>query len=71
MKFAPQRIIADEPEVLPALRELFSQYPTMKRSGPETLSRALFVLCFLSYCPDTIAVDAAREALIVENEVLA
>jgi len=71
MAFAPPIIITDKPDVLPALRELFSQYPAMKRSGPETLCRALFVLCFLSYCPAAFAVDAAREALIVEGEVLA
>jgi hypothetical protein len=45
------KIITDEPEVLPALRELFSQHPAMKCSGTEVLSRALFVLCFLPYRP--------------------
>jgi hypothetical protein len=66
----PQRIIADESEVLPALRELLSQHPSMKRNGTETLTKALFVLRYLSYCPDTLAIEAAREALIVEGEVL-
>ena len=70
MTFAPPMIITDEPDVLPALRELFSQYPAMKRSGSEALSRALLVLRFLSYRPDTFAVGAAREALIIEDEVL-
>jgi hypothetical protein len=60
-----------EPEVLPALRELLSQYPAMKRSGAETLSRALFVLRFLSHRPDGFAVESALEALYVEGEVLA
>jgi hypothetical protein len=63
--------IPDDPDVLPALRELFSQHPAMARSGRENLSRALFALRYLPYRPETLAVEAAREALLVEGEVLA
>jgi hypothetical protein len=59
-----------EAEVLPVLRELFSQHPALTRSGAETLSRALFMLRFLPYRPDVSAVEAALEALEVEGEVL-
>ncbi len=58
-------------EVLSSLRELFSQYPAMKRSGAETLSRALFMLRFLPSRPEVFEVEAALEALQVEGEVLA
>jgi hypothetical protein len=62
----PQRII-HKPEVLPALRALFSQYPTMTQSGPETLSRALHILRFLPYQPETFEVEALR----IEGELAA
>jgi hypothetical protein len=67
---APIPIVHD-PDVLPALRELFSQHPTMTHSGCETLSRALFVLRYLPYRPEPVAIEAAQEALAVEGEVLA
>ena len=65
----PQRSI-HVGDVLPTVRELFSQYPAMTQSGPETLSRALHVLRFLAYRPETFEVEAALEALRVEEEVL-
>jgi hypothetical protein len=43
----------------------------MTQSGSETLSRALFLLRFLPYLPETFVVEVAREALLVEGEVLA
>jgi hypothetical protein len=71
MTFAPQRIIADETEVLPALRELFSQHPTATRSGSETLTRLLWGLRYLPYRPLVFDVETALEALYTEGEVLA
>jgi hypothetical protein len=68
---APSPNIIHDPNVLPALRDLFSQHPAMKQSGPETLSRALRVLCYLSYRPETVEVETALEALRIEGEVLA
>lgn len=67
---APTEAIIQEYEVLPALRELLRHHPVLEQSGTETLSRALFVLRFLSYRPGVLAVDAALEALVVEGEVL-
>jgi hypothetical protein len=66
----PQRSI-HEADVLPALRELFSQYPAMTQSGPEILSRALHVFRFLPYQPETIEVEIAREALLIDGVVAA
>jgi hypothetical protein len=65
----PQRSIPDT-HVHPALRELFSQHPDMMQSGCETLSRALHVLRFLACRPEPFEVEAAREALLVEGELL-
>jgi hypothetical protein len=65
----PHRIIHD-PNVTPALRELFSQHPVMVYSGPETLGRTLHMLHFLPCRPETSEVEAALEALQVEGEVL-
>jgi hypothetical protein len=59
------------PEVLPALRELFSHHPGAMRSGPEALSRMLYVLRFLPYRPEVFEVEVALEALAVEGEVAA
>ncbi len=58
-------------ELLPALRALFSQYPATERSGAETLARLLWVLSYLPYQPPVFEVEAALEALNVEDEVLA
>lgn len=57
--------------VLVALRELFSQHPGTMRSGPEFLSRLLYVLRFLPYRPDVFEVEAALEALQIEGELAA
>jgi hypothetical protein len=67
---APNPIVHD-PDVLPALRELFSQHPAMKQAGCEDLSGALFVLRIVDRRPTPFEVEATLEALIVEGEVLA
>jgi hypothetical protein len=65
----PHRIVHDS-DVLPALRDLFSQHPAMTQSGPETLARALNVLCYLPRRPEVFEVETGLEALRVEGEVL-
>jgi hypothetical protein len=69
--FAPPQRSIHEGDVLPALRELFSQYPAMTQSAPETLSRALSVFGFLPYQPETFEVEAALEALRIEGGIAA
>ena len=71
MSAPPQRIIPDDSDVLPAVRELFSQHPEAEKSGPETLSRLLYVLRFLPWQPNISQVATALEALPVEDGVLA
>lgn len=58
-------------EVLPALRELFSQHPAAASSGPEALVRMVYVLQFLPYRPGVYEVEAALEALTLEGETAA
>jgi hypothetical protein len=67
---APSPNIIHNPNVLPALRELFSQHPAITQSEPETLSRALCVFRYLPHDPEPFAVEAALEALRVEGMVL-
>jgi hypothetical protein len=67
---APSPESIHDRDLLPALRELFSRYPTTSRSAPETLSDLLYELRYLSYRPEPFAVEAACEALLFENEVL-
>jgi hypothetical protein len=62
--------ILHDPNVLLALRELFSQHPVMTQSGCEALGRALYMLRFLPRRPEPFEVEAALEALMVEGEVL-
>lgn len=58
-------------EILPALRELFSQHPAAAGSSPEILTRMLHVLCYLNHRPGAFEVEAALEALRVEGELAA
>jgi hypothetical protein len=58
-------------DVLPTLRELFSQHPEAAKSGPETLSRLLYELRFLPCRPEIHEVEAALEALALEGEIAA
>lgn len=58
-------------DVLPTLREVFSQRPELTKSGPESLSRLLYVLRFLPYQPESHEVEAALEVLVVDEEVAA
>lgn len=58
-------------DVLPALRELFSQHPEATKSGLESLSRLLYVLRFLPYQPEIHEVEATLEALALEGEIAA
>jgi hypothetical protein len=62
--------IRHDPEVLPALRELFSQHSTTEASGAEVLSDLLYELRYLPYRPEPFAVEAAREAILIEDKVL-
>jgi hypothetical protein len=73
--FAPEPLYPTEhptnEAVLPALRDMLSQSPEMMCSGSETLSERLYTPRYLPFPPDEADVEAAREALLVEGELLA
>jgi hypothetical protein len=58
-------------DVLPALRELFSQHPAVTHKSSDTLARLLGVMRYLAYRPETFEVEAALKALRVEGEIAA
>jgi hypothetical protein len=64
-----RRDTADDPGVLFALRELFSQYPAAAQIGPEGLAELLWR--YVPSRPHESQVEAALEALAVEGEVVA
>ena len=72
--FAPEPLYPSEnaiyEEVLPALRELLSRrHPRARQEGPGTLSKMLYAGGYLSYRPELPDVEAAREALLVDEQV--
>jgi len=54
-------------DVVPALRELFSQHPATAYRSPDTLARLLWMLRYLSYRPSSFEVEVALEVLDVER----
>jgi hypothetical protein len=65
---ALQPIIQD-PDVLPEVRDLFSEYPELLGRTPALVRRVLRALRGVE--SDVFAVEGAMEALRVEGEVLA
>lgn len=59
---------ADTARLVAELRDLFGEHPGLARGGPETIRRALQVL--RGVVAGAFEVEAAREALRVEGEVL-
>lgn len=58
-------------EIVPALRELFSQRPATTSAGPEMLAYMLYMLRYTNLRPCLFEVEAALEALRVGEEVAA
>ena len=67
---APESVYQSN-DVVPGLRELYSQHPVAMNAGAETLARLLFVLRFLNYQPDAAEVEAAVDALTIDGGVAA
>lgn len=65
----PDVLDVDTAELVPELRDLFSEYPALAQEGPERACRALHVLRGVRV--DVHAIEAVLEALRVEDEVLA
>jgi hypothetical protein len=72
--FAPNLLYPSEHTasegVLPALRELLNQCIWARQEGPETLSEMLWTQGYLPFLPQVADVEAAREALVVDEELL-
>ena len=68
MPLSTPRIIP-EVELLPEIRDLFSEYPFVAHRSPEAIRRALLVLRGVEARESEVA--AALESLRVEGEVLA
>ena len=66
---APQGIIADDPDVLPALRGMFSQHPVCLGWESHELAEALHTHSYMNRRPHDAEVEAALEGLIIEGEV--
>jgi len=66
---ALRRDTTDDPGVLFALRELFSQYPEAAQIDPERLADLFWR--YVPSRPHESQVEAALEALTMEGEVLA
>jgi hypothetical protein len=71
MALTPQRINPnDPPNLLPAVRELQTQYPSYQHRGAAEIAEGLFCLRYMKYRPHEAAVEAALEALRVDGAVL-
>ena len=57
------------PEILPALRELLSQYPHLADAGPDEIRAHLHR--YIPRSPEIFEVEAALEALLVEGRRVA
>jgi hypothetical protein len=70
MSLAPYRSLPDDPDLLPAVRDLLSQHPAYQEHGACEVAEGLFWLRYMNYRPHEAAVEAALDALTVEGEVL-
>jgi hypothetical protein len=71
MQSAPQWIIPKDAHALPAVRLLFSRHPHYQDSSAQEIACVLQAYSFLNHRPLEEEVEAALEALAVEDEVLA
>jgi hypothetical protein len=63
-------MIPNDPNLLPAVRELLAQHPSYRKRGVSEIASGLFYLRCMTYRPHEDAIEAALEALRVEDEVL-
>jgi hypothetical protein len=68
--FAPHTTIPNDPDLLPAVRELLAQHPSYQGCGVFEIAEGLFWLRYTNYRPHEAAVEAALEALTVEGVIL-
>ena len=70
MATSPQRSITDEPNLLAAIRDLFSRFPEYRHRDSWELQWLLYALNYTNKLEDEGEITAAVEALRVEGEVL-
>lgn len=68
---APNRVYLNAPDTLVAVRELLSQYPGAASCGPEEIAALVYDLYAAPHRPEVLEVEAALDALRIEDEVLA
>lgn len=70
---APQQIIRIDstPEVLAAVKALLGRNPCAIHLGAETISRLLYLECYLPYPVAGYVVDLVLEVLRADGEVVA
>ncbi len=72
MEFTPLgESIQDGEQILPAVRSLIHQHPQAAYCPPETVARLLWVLRYLPRRPDASEVEAALEALELDDGIAA
>jgi hypothetical protein len=70
MALAPHKILPNDPDLLPAIRELLAQHPFYQQRRASEIADDLFCLRYMSYRPHEVAVEAALAPLAVEGDVL-
>ncbi len=68
--FAPHTTIPNDPDLLPAVRELLTQRPSYLGCGASEIAEGLFWLRYMNYRPHEAAVESVLEALTVEGVIL-
>jgi hypothetical protein len=70
MSLAPHKILPNDPDLLPAVRELLAQHPSYQQRGASEIAEDLFCLRYMNYRPHEAAIEAALAPLAVEGDVL-
>ena len=70
MDTSPQKIIADDHDLLPDIRALLDHHPEMRGLEPHELQWPLFALGYRDGLVGEAEIAAALQALTVEGEVL-
>jgi hypothetical protein len=70
MDTTPQPIVPNDPDLLPAVRELLSQHPAYLERGACETAEGLFCLRYMNYPPHVASVEDALEMLSVQGDLL-
>jgi hypothetical protein len=70
MAASPKNIIPDDPDLLPAVRELLAQHSAYQERRAGEIAEDLFCLRYMSYQPHEAAIEAALVSLTLEGGLL-